>query len=125
MNTWIDTTGDVVAGDTIRFSEGVFGGSFRNPKYQGDRVIIAKVVKDSYGKDKQQHTFTLEVVECEGVEPLQAGSRTARKGRNVYRNGTKRLLWNDESKRRLVADEKHTRGDKARAEREVRKNDLC
>ena len=34
-----DATGDVVAGDAIRFGEGVFGGSRRKPAHLGDRTI--------------------------------------------------------------------------------------
>ncbi len=117
MHDWIDCTGDVVCGDTIRFSEGVFGGSYRKPKHIGNREIIAEVVKDSYGQQKQQHTFTLVVLESSGEQPLKVGTKTTRKGRNVYRNGTERLLWDDEAARESVADEKHERGDDARQKR--------
>lgn len=124
-NEWVDTTGDVVTGDTIRFTEAVFSGSFRNPKCLGERTITAKVVNDSYGEFKQQHTFTLVVIESTGVEALKEGTKTTRKGRNVYRNGTERMAWTNENERRLAADEKHARGDCARAEREIRRNELC
>jgi hypothetical protein len=116
----INCTGDVVAGDVIKFTEAVFGGSFRKPKYLGDRTIIAKVVKDSYGSAKQQHTFTIEVLSSSGEQPLEVGTITTRKGRNVYRNGTWRKAWASEEDRVKVAEEKHQRGDVARARRAKR-----
>lgn len=120
MMTWIDCTGDACAGDTIKFTEGVFGGSHRRPKYLGDRFVIAKVVKDSYGAAKQQHTFTIVIVESTGTRPLVAGTKTTRKGRNVYRNGCERLPWSDESLRDKALEDKHARGDAARARRDLR-----
>lgn len=117
----INCTGDVVVGDTIRFTEKVFSGSFRNPKYEGNRTITAQVVADSYGIAKQQHTFTLMVINCasDGNAPCVLG-RTTRKGRNIYRNGCARQAWPDESSRRAIAAEKHQRGDAARAARAER-----
>lgn len=114
-------TGDVVAGDTIRFEEGVFGGSFRNPSFLGNRTVEAEVMRDSYGADKQQHTFTLRILASSGIEPLEVGKVTRRKGRNVYRNGVWRQRWADEAARKAAADEKHGRGDAARAAREERR----
>jgi hypothetical protein len=116
-------TGDVVAGDTIRFSEGVFGGSFRRSQFLGERLVEARVIRESYGADRQQHTFTLGVLASSGVEPLAAGTTIRRKGRNVYRNGTWRQPWPDEAARRLVASEKHARGDVARAVRQARREE--
>lgn len=114
-------TGDVVTGDVICFSEAVFRGSYRKPKYLGDRTIIAEVLKDSYGAGKQQHTFTINVIKSRGYEPLKTGVKTRRKGRNVYRQGTQRLPWRDEAKREEIAGEKHERGDAARRERDKRR----
>ncbi|MBI5971447.1 MAG: hypothetical protein HY884_09875 [Deltaproteobacteria bacterium] len=56
-----------------------------------------------------------------GIQPLEAGVVTTRKGRNIYKNGTDRQLWTDEKARELAADEKHGRGKEARAERDYRK----
>lgn len=113
-------TSSVVAGDIIRFTEGVFGGSYRKPRFLGERTITAEVLRESYGADKQQHTFTLRIIESEGEQPMRADAQIRRKGRNIYRNGVYRLIWDDENKRREVADEKHARGDAARAAREER-----
>ena len=116
----VDCTGDVVVGDFIMFSESVFSGSFRKPVYVGERRIAAFVKKDSYGEAKQQHTFTLQVFDCDGVSPFASGEVIRRKGRNVYRNGTRRTLWLDESKRDAALDEKHARGAFARHKRQLR-----
>ncbi|MFQ5534775.1 MAG: hypothetical protein ACE5EM_08140 [Sphingomonadales bacterium] len=120
MTYSIDCTGDICVGDVIEFTEGVFGGSYRRPKFLGDRTIRARVVKDSYGSARQQHTFTLEIIESTGLDPLKINTVTRRKGRNVYRNGTRRQPWADEAERQAALDEKHHRGDVARAEREER-----
>ncbi len=124
--TWIDATGDVVTGDMIRFTEGVFSGSFRRPKFIGNRIITARVVKDSYGDAKQQHTFALVIIHSYGVntDEIKVGSTLRRKGRNVYRNGTERLLWDDENKRESVAYEKHCRGHAARQDRAIRNGQM-
>ena len=121
MTFTIPCTGDVVAGDVIEFTEAVFAGSFRKPRYVGERTIQAEVLRDSYGAAKQQHTFTLKVLASAGAEPLSAGTITTRKGRNVYRNGTRRAPWPVEADRRAALDEKHARGDLARADRAERK----
>jgi len=110
----INTTGDVVVGDQISFQRATFSGSFRNAKFEGFERVDAKIVKDSYGKDKQQHTFTLE---------LPDGTTTKIKGRNIYKEGTWRKPWEDESLRKAATDEKHTRGDIARTARDERKMD--
>lgn len=108
----IDCAGDVVKGDDICFAEAIFGGSFRNPYFNHLNLVIGKVVNDSYGKDKQQHTFTIMLLD---------GSKKLKKGRNVYRNFCFRKKWEDESLRIKIADEKHERGNKARDDRFLRK----
>lgn len=120
----LNATGDVVAGDVIKFDEGVFGGSYKKPTFKGMRTIEARVLAESYGAAKQQHTFTLEILKSNGVEgnKYNPGDRTTRKGRNIYRNGTWRKEWKDEELRKQVADEKHSRGDRARAWRDERRS---
>lgn len=119
----IDCTGDACRDDVILFTEAVFGGSFRKPRFLGERRIAARIVNDSYGALKQQHTFSLEVIASDGEQPLEAGIRTTRKGRNVYRNGTRRQPWADEAARMSVIADKHNRGDRARAARAERKSE--
>jgi hypothetical protein len=123
MEFTIDCTGDVVVGDTILFTEAVFGGSWKRPSFLGERTITARVLKDSYGVAKQQHTFTLEVISCEGYDALSEDQVIRRKGRNVYRNGTSRMAWADEALRNEARQEKHSRGDIAREIRRIRKEE--
>lgn len=117
----IKCTGDVVTGDTILWKEAVWPaykprGQFgrKSPLPLGNRKVLAVVIAESYGTAKQQHTFTLRVVRSYGYKPLEAGESIRRKGRNIYRDGTKRLPWANESNRGTAADEKHARGDAAR-----------
>ena len=126
---WLDATGDAVVGDTVKFTEGVFEWSFRNPKFLGEREITGKIVKDSYGTDKQQHTFSIKVDGVSGYgadDVLGKAKKTKdgtirRKARNIYRNKTMRQAWDDESARGKVLDEKHGRRREARAVRDVRR----
>ena len=117
----INCTGDACTGDVILFTEAVFGGSLRKPKYLGDRRVAAHITNDSYGSGKQQHTFTIEVIESDGYDALTAGTKARRKGRNIYRNGTMRQPWSDEGERVAALDDKHRRGKYARVARDERK----
>jgi hypothetical protein len=107
----IRCTGDCVKGDRVAFERATFGGSRTRPTFAGFELVTGEIVADSYGADKQQHTFTL---------LLADGSKTRIKGRNLYANGVYRAPWADEKERRTAAEEKHERGDAARAERAVR-----
>lgn len=120
----MECTGDVCAGDVILWTEAVWGGSRRRPEKLGERRVVGRVVRDSYGETKQQHTLTIDIIASDGYEPLAAGQRKHRKARNVYRNGTFRQPWADESARRLALSDKHERGDAARAERDARRNGM-
>ena len=107
----IDTTGDCVVGDEVSFERATFSGSFRNAKFAGYELVQGKVVAESYGRDKQQHTFTIETLD---------GSKIKIKGRNLYANGLWRKAWAGEGCRLLAAEEKHVRGAGARQAREIR-----
>jgi tetratricopeptide (TPR) repeat protein len=108
----IDCTGDVVVGDEVRFQRAVFSGNFRKPKFSHFEEVTGKITKDSYGDYRQQHTFTLELAD---------GSKTLIKGRNLYRNGCWRKPWMNEEDRQQALDEKHSRGESARADRNYRR----
>jgi hypothetical protein len=110
----ICATGDVCAGDRVRFERATFTGSRLSPKFAGFEQITAIVLRESYGSEKQQHTFTL---------LLEDGTETRIKGRNLYRNGVWRQLWSDESRRAIAVQEKHTRGAAARAIARQRQRD--
>lgn len=101
----LDTTGDAVAGDDVRFARAVFSGSYRKPVFSGFELVTGKIVRESYGAETAQHTFTLDLGE---------GRTTRIKGRNLYKHGVWRRRWADETIRDAVLEEKHRRGVAAR-----------
>jgi hypothetical protein len=120
------SAGSVVKGDTIKFTEAVWGGSRHRPRHLGERINTARVLKESYGEKTGQHTFSLEIIESEGEQPLSPGAKTRRKGRNIYGISVQRLKWTPtaqdpertEAAREAIAQEKHGRGDAVRTRRE-------
>ena len=110
---FIDCTGDATKGDHVTFQKAIFTGSFKRPKFSHFEIVFGEIIKDSYGAEKQQHTFTL---------LLSNGQQMRIKGRNLYKNGLFRKPWSQEEKRALSLNEKHTRGDIARKDREERKH---
>ncbi|KAL5706028.1 hypothetical protein ACHQM5_024243 [Ranunculus cassubicifolius] len=113
----INCTGDVCKGDVVLFVQKVYGRfdkMTRGGNLQGKRTIAGRVVKESYGTAKQQHTFTVEVLWSKGVKKLPPLSPSLVKGRNLYRLKTFRQRWDNESERSKVLAEKHDRGAKAR-----------
>ena len=107
----INCTGDACIGDEICFERATFTGSIKKPKFDGFEKIEGVIISDSYGRDKQQHTFTLR---------KKDGELCLIKGRNLYANGVYRKPWTDEQARLKVLEEKHTRGELARSERAKR-----
>jgi hypothetical protein len=77
----------LVKGMKIEFRENVFAGSYKNPKYLGERRITGKILKESYS-NRGQHTFTIEVINCEGIkkEDVLSKNKITRKGRNLYKD---------------------------------------
>ncbi|XP_021714268.1 zinc finger CCCH domain-containing protein 62-like isoform X2 [Chenopodium quinoa] len=124
----INCTGDVCKGDTVLFKQKVYGRSFdkvtRQGKLLGKRTVAGRVVKESYGAAKQQHTFTVEVLWSKGIKKLPSLFPLLVKGRNLYRLKTCRQPWKNEGERRKVLAEKHRRGTAARYKRAKRKNAL-
>ncbi|KAL6996223.1 hypothetical protein U1Q18_006358 [Sarracenia purpurea var. burkii] len=86
----------------------------------GKRIVAGRIVKESYGAAKQQHTFTVEVLWSKGEKPLPPLHPLLIKGRNLYRLKTMRQRWEDEGERHRVLSEKHARGSFARSNREAR-----
>ncbi|XVE82754.1 hypothetical protein DITRI_Ditri16bG0031300 [Diplodiscus trichospermus] len=114
---FINCTGDVCNGDVILFTQKVyekFDKVTRCGRLLGRRTIAGRVVKESYGKAKQQHTFTVEVLWSKGRKKLLPLFPLLVKGRNLYKLKTYRQLWDDEAERRNVLAEKHRRGRAAR-----------
>jgi (S)-2-hydroxy-acid oxidase len=118
-NNWIDCTGDACIGDYVEFERAMFSEtnfSYRHrskPQFLGYETVSGTIIRDSYGAKKQQHTFTIDTGD---------GVLIRIKGRNLYRNGCKRLLWNNEFLRHDALAEKHIRGELARTARYERKS---
>ena len=131
-NQWLDGESNCCAGDVIKFKEDVlervrinhFGKLAWRPA--GSRVITAEIIRESYGTEKQQHTYTLRVISVEGyrADEVVGREKLLRKGHNIYRNGIDRLEGVDDGTRRTVLEEKNGRGADARAERNYRR-DFC
>ncbi|KAF6162585.1 hypothetical protein GIB67_003131 [Kingdonia uniflora] len=120
----INCTGDVCQGDVVVFTQRVyekFDEMKRSGNIMGKRTIVGRVVKESYGAAKQQHTFTVEVLWSKGVKRLPPLFPLLVKGRNLYRLRTYRQLWDNEAERSKVLDEKHKRGSEARNFRAMKK----
>lgn len=112
-------TGDACVGDRVKFKRAIFTGSWRKPKFSHNEVITAEIISDSYGLEKQQHTFTLMPIgprggKIKGAKPFRI------MGRNLYRNGLLRMPWADEDSRLEALKEKHMRGEHAREARSMR-----
>lgn len=54
---------NLVVGTIIRFEEAVFTGSYKKPKFSHTAIHTVKIIKESYGSLRGQHSFTLEVIE--------------------------------------------------------------
>jgi len=105
-----NVTGDVATGDQVVFARATFTGSHKRPRFAGIEVISGTVISDSYGKAKQQHTFTIKTRE---------GSMRI-KGRNLYSIAVF-AKPRCTIERQSSLDDKHQRGDRAREIRHARK----
>ncbi|KAK7381890.1 hypothetical protein VNO80_00439 [Phaseolus coccineus] len=121
----LNCKGDACTGDVVLFEQNVYemfniaSRSASGPPC-GTRIVAGRIVKESYGAAKQQHTFTIEVLWSKGEKPLPPLYPLLIKGRNLYRLKTLRQKWEDEAKRQKILMEKHSRGYIARADRESR-----
>lgn len=99
---------DIIMGATIKFTEQVYGGSFKNPKHLGEREITAVVLRDSYGGKRGQHSFTLEVTSATGCnsEEILKKKKIRRMGRNVYPTA---IIISEPVNAEELAAEKHAR----------------
>lgn len=121
----LNCKGDACTGDVVMFEQNVYemfsiaSRSATGPP-RGTRIVAGRIVKESYGAKKQQHTFTVEVLWSKGEKPLPPLHPLLIKGRNLYRLKTLRQKWNDEAERQKILSEKHARGFVARSNRETR-----
>ena len=76
---------DLVTGDKVKIIEPIWpsGPPSRTKRPIGEREFEAEIVKDSYGLQSGQHTFTLKITSgaC-----FDIGSTIRRKGRTLYAN---------------------------------------
>ncbi|XP_057969068.1 zinc finger CCCH domain-containing protein 62 isoform X2 [Malania oleifera] len=120
----INCTGDVCKGDIVLFKQKVyekFDKVKRKGRLIGNRTVAGRVVKESYGAAKQQHTFTVEVLWSRGIKKLPPLFPLLVKGRNLYKLKTFRQHWKNEAERSKVLTEKHKRGRAARLVRARKK----
>ncbi|CAL5439403.1 unnamed protein product [Camellia sinensis] len=121
----LNCKGDACTGDVVMFEQNVYemfniaSRSAGGPPC-GKRIVAGRIVKESYGAAKQQHTFTIEVLWSEGEKPLPPLYPLLIKGRNLYRLKTMRQRWDNEGERQKMISEKHARGSLARSNREAR-----
>ncbi|PSS07301.1 Zinc finger CCCH domain-containing protein [Actinidia chinensis var. chinensis] len=121
----LNCKGDACTGDVVMFEQNVYemyniaSRSASGPPC-GTRIVAGRIVKESYGAAKQQHTFTIEVLWNKGEKPLPLLHPLLIKGRNLYRLKTMRQRWKDEGERQKILSEKHARGSLARSSRETR-----
>ncbi|KAL4582356.1 hypothetical protein LXL04_006903 [Taraxacum kok-saghyz] len=113
----VNCTGDACKGDVVLFKQKIqnkFDKGGNRGNVIGKRTVAGRIVKESYGASKQQHTFTVEVLWNKGWKRLPVLSTLLVKGRNLYRYGTFRQAWKSEAERSKVLEEKHKRGEAAR-----------
>ncbi|KAJ8560134.1 hypothetical protein K7X08_004192 [Anisodus acutangulus] len=121
----LNCKGDACTGDVVMFEQNVYemfniaSKSATGPPC-GTRIVAGRIVKESYGAKKQQHTFTVEVLWSKGEKPLPPLHPLLIKGRNLYRLETLRQKWDNEAERQKILSEKHARGFVARSNRETR-----
>ncbi|XP_019450075.1 PREDICTED: zinc finger CCCH domain-containing protein 62-like [Lupinus angustifolius] len=121
----LNCKGDACTGDVVLFEQNVYemfnlaSRSASGPPC-GIRIVAGRIVKESYGAAKQQHTFTIEVLWSKGEKPFPPLHPLLIKGRNLYRLKTLRQKWEDERERQRILSEKHSRGTVARGNRETR-----
>lgn len=121
----INCQGDACIGDVVLFKQRVYdvfnvGGRCSAGPPVGVRTVAGRIIKESYGSAKQQHTFTVEVLWSTGERALPPLHPLIIKGRNLYRVKTLRQAWPDEAVRKKQLQEKHSRGAAARMERLTR-----
>ncbi len=99
---------DLCKGDTVEWSEGVFEGSWKKPRFLGERIIRAEIVKDSYGAGQGTHTLTLRVISAEGEQAPEEETIIRRKAATVYEHLREQVKGAGHAE---AAEEKHQRAE--------------
>lgn len=94
---------NLIKGQIIQWSEPVFKG-YPNSKYLGERLNTGLILKDSYGSKRGQHSFSIQITESKGVDPLPVNSIRNRLGRNLY--PTAKILSQPSNLEELIQDKK-------------------
>lgn len=76
---------DLTINTKIKLKDAVYIGTYPNASFSHYRNIVGTIIKDSYGRAKGQHTFTILVEESDD-DDIPIGKEIKRKGRNVYPN---------------------------------------
>ncbi|VAI27832.1 unnamed protein product [Triticum turgidum subsp. durum] len=121
----LNCKGDACKGDVVMFEQNIYRRKKGDPRgikgrLCGQRTNAGRIIKESYGTAKQQHTFTVEIFWSKGYKPWPPLHPLLIKGRNLYKDKTMRQPWPDEKERSRVLEEKHARGFQARKSRDVR-----
>ncbi|KAH9665354.1 zinc finger CCCH domain-containing protein 62 [Citrus sinensis] len=85
----LDCKGDACTGDVVMIEQNVYkmfniAACSESGPPCGKRIVAGRIVKESYGAAKQQHTFTIEVLWSKGEKPLPPLRPLLIKGRNLY-----------------------------------------
>ncbi|WVZ58762.1 hypothetical protein U9M48_008994 [Paspalum notatum var. saurae] len=121
----LNCKGDACKGDVVIFEQNIYKRKKGGPREVkghlcGQRTNAGRIIKESYGTAKQQHTFTIEILWSKGYKPWPPLHPLLIKGRNLYKDRTMRQPWPDEEERKRVIQEKHERGCLARKSRAAR-----
>ncbi|TVU30920.1 hypothetical protein EJB05_22573 [Eragrostis curvula] len=120
----LNCKGDACKGDVVMFEQNIYrrkkGAPREVKRLCGQRTNAGRIIKESYGTAKQQHTFTIEILWSKGYKPWPPLHPLLIKGRNLYKDKTMRQPWTDEEERNRVLQEKHARGFVARKSRASR-----
>ncbi|KAI0498538.1 hypothetical protein KFK09_019426 [Dendrobium nobile] len=97
-------------GDVVMFKQRVydkFSKVSRNGKVIGKRTIAGRVVKESYGSAKQQHTFTRWANEADRSKVLEEKHRRGATARHVRASNKARVSAGSKRKRSLTDSKQH------------------
>ncbi len=72
---------NLTAGTIVKFEEAIFTGSYKKPKFSHTATHTVRILRESYGARRGQHSFTLEVIES---TERRRGEVFRKMGRNLY-----------------------------------------
>lgn len=72
---------NLTVGTIIKFEEAIFTGSYKKPEFSHTATHVVRILRESYGARKGQHSFSLEVIES---TERNKGGVFRKMGRNIY-----------------------------------------